>query len=290
MFVAAERDLAAAGARAYAALRDGVLAGGARLRMAEGVAQFAGAATAPAHRRRGVQTALLVRPPRRRRGGRLRHRRHHHPARVEVPAERPAPRLRPALHPRGTGQAPLIAAQSPRPHRRITRTPRTYNSVLPLRILSASSAERLPTAPRAPSHIGRTGEHPLLRAPSTALTRFCGRAILRSGCRHGRATTNVPPSHARLPRRRPRGPLSESSSRANEEVSHDPTGHRSRGRARVRGRVRGGVRGRGRVRGRVPRELELESEYEHEDEAFLRGPRRHRQRPRRAPRRGGGRG
>jgi len=43
----------------YVALRDGVLAGGASLRMAEGVAQLTGAATAPAHRRRGVQTALL---------------------------------------------------------------------------------------------------------------------------------------------------------------------------------------------------------------------------------------
>ena len=53
------RDLEAAGVLRYAALRDGVIAGGARLRMAEGVAQFTGAATAPAHRRRGIQTALL---------------------------------------------------------------------------------------------------------------------------------------------------------------------------------------------------------------------------------------
>jgi len=56
----AMRDLAAAaGVMRYVALRDGVLAGGASFRMAEGVAQFTGAATAPAHRRRGVQTALL---------------------------------------------------------------------------------------------------------------------------------------------------------------------------------------------------------------------------------------
>jgi GNAT superfamily N-acetyltransferase len=55
----AERDLAAAGVTRYAALREGVLAGGASFRMAEGVAQLAGAATAPAHRRRGVQTALV---------------------------------------------------------------------------------------------------------------------------------------------------------------------------------------------------------------------------------------
>lgn len=55
----AERDFVAAGVVRYAALLDGVLAGGASFRIAEGVAQFAGAATAPAYRRRGVQTALL---------------------------------------------------------------------------------------------------------------------------------------------------------------------------------------------------------------------------------------
>ena len=36
-----------------------LIAGGASLRMAEGMAQFTGAATAPTHRRRGVQSALL---------------------------------------------------------------------------------------------------------------------------------------------------------------------------------------------------------------------------------------
>lgn len=56
----AERDSAAAGLVRYAALRDGVLAGGAEFRLADGIAQFAGAATAPAHRRHGVQTALLA--------------------------------------------------------------------------------------------------------------------------------------------------------------------------------------------------------------------------------------
>jgi GNAT superfamily N-acetyltransferase len=57
----AERDLVAAGAAPYVALRDGVMAGGAGLRLAGGgVAQFTGAATLPAHRRRGVQTALLA--------------------------------------------------------------------------------------------------------------------------------------------------------------------------------------------------------------------------------------
>ncbi|HEY7011757.1 MAG TPA: GNAT family N-acetyltransferase [Streptosporangiaceae bacterium] len=57
----AERDLVAAGATPYLALRDGVVAGGASARLADGgVAQFTGAATLPAHRRRGVQTALLA--------------------------------------------------------------------------------------------------------------------------------------------------------------------------------------------------------------------------------------
>jgi ribosomal protein S18 acetylase RimI-like enzyme len=57
--IGAERDMTAAGAVRYAAFRDGVLAGGATMRMAEGVAQLTGAATAPAHRRRGGHTALL---------------------------------------------------------------------------------------------------------------------------------------------------------------------------------------------------------------------------------------
>jgi len=55
----AERDSAAAGLARYAALRDGVLAGGASLRVDKGVAQLAGAGTAPGHRRRGIQSALL---------------------------------------------------------------------------------------------------------------------------------------------------------------------------------------------------------------------------------------
>lgn len=55
----AERDFAAAGVVRYVALYDGVIAGGASFRMAEGVAQLAGAATATAHRRRGVHSALL---------------------------------------------------------------------------------------------------------------------------------------------------------------------------------------------------------------------------------------
>jgi GNAT superfamily N-acetyltransferase len=53
-------DIEQAGATPYLAFRDGVVAGGASMRMFEGVAQLTGAATAPAHRRRGVQTALLM--------------------------------------------------------------------------------------------------------------------------------------------------------------------------------------------------------------------------------------
>ncbi len=44
----------------YLAHRHGAVAGGASLRVCEGVAQLCGAATAPAHRRRGVQAALLA--------------------------------------------------------------------------------------------------------------------------------------------------------------------------------------------------------------------------------------
>ena len=54
-----ESDLVVAGARCYLAWRDGVIAGGASVRMADGIAHFTGAATVPVHRRRGVQTALL---------------------------------------------------------------------------------------------------------------------------------------------------------------------------------------------------------------------------------------
>jgi GNAT superfamily N-acetyltransferase len=59
VYIRAERDGAAAGVLRYSALRDGVLAGGAGLRISDRIAQFAGAATAPAHRRRGIQAALL---------------------------------------------------------------------------------------------------------------------------------------------------------------------------------------------------------------------------------------
>ena len=57
--IAAERDSGRAGGVRYVGLRDGILAGGATMRLADGIAQLTGAATAPAHRRRGIQTALL---------------------------------------------------------------------------------------------------------------------------------------------------------------------------------------------------------------------------------------
>jgi GNAT superfamily N-acetyltransferase len=56
---AAERDSAAAGLLRYVAIHNGVIAGGAGLALSDGIAQMAGAGTAPAHRRRGIQSALL---------------------------------------------------------------------------------------------------------------------------------------------------------------------------------------------------------------------------------------
>ena len=54
-------DLAtSAGFSRYLARRSGEIAGGASLRMGGGIAQLCGAATLPAHRRHGVQTALLL--------------------------------------------------------------------------------------------------------------------------------------------------------------------------------------------------------------------------------------
>jgi len=55
----AERDTAGLVQR-YLATVDGVPAGGGSMRLADGVAQLTGAATAPAFRRRGIQSALLA--------------------------------------------------------------------------------------------------------------------------------------------------------------------------------------------------------------------------------------
>lgn len=54
-------DMASAeGLTRYVARREGVVAGGASLRQGDGIALLCGAATLPAHRRRGVQSALLA--------------------------------------------------------------------------------------------------------------------------------------------------------------------------------------------------------------------------------------
>ena len=51
--------IAASGFERYLARRAGAIAGGASFRIQDGIAQLAGAATLPEHRRKGVQTALL---------------------------------------------------------------------------------------------------------------------------------------------------------------------------------------------------------------------------------------
>ena len=59
VLAAAVRDMVAAGAVTYLARCGEDIAGGASMRITDGVAQLTGAATAPAFRRRGVQSALL---------------------------------------------------------------------------------------------------------------------------------------------------------------------------------------------------------------------------------------
>jgi len=59
-YIDAERDAAAADITRYVAVRHGEIAGGAGLRTVAGIAQFAGAATLPAHRRHGIQSAFLT--------------------------------------------------------------------------------------------------------------------------------------------------------------------------------------------------------------------------------------
>jgi ribosomal protein S18 acetylase RimI-like enzyme len=56
----AERDIEQAGSLAYVAECDGEVAGGAGVRLHDGIAQLTGAATRPAYRRRGVQSLLLA--------------------------------------------------------------------------------------------------------------------------------------------------------------------------------------------------------------------------------------
>jgi|HubBroStandDraft_4_1064222.scaffolds.fasta_scaffold332033_2 ribosomal protein S18 acetylase RimI-like enzyme len=116
----AERDFAAAVVMRYAALHDGVMAGGASFHLAEGVAQLTGAATAPAHRHRGIQTALL--------SARLADAAAAGcdiavvtTARIQIAAERAAPGLRSAVYPHHPGEAAL----SPQAPPAIEATPRT---------------------------------------------------------------------------------------------------------------------------------------------------------------------
>jgi len=60
-YLEAMRDgVTGTGMRRYAATTDGRIAGGAELRIVDGIAQMAGAATVPAYRRRGIQNALLA--------------------------------------------------------------------------------------------------------------------------------------------------------------------------------------------------------------------------------------
>ena len=97
-----------AGARGftrYVALVDGEVACAGSMRLFEGVAQLCGAATRPRFRRRGLQTAMLHARLRDAAARRLRYRRRDDRARIEVPAERPARRVRAALLPRGAHQA-----------------------------------------------------------------------------------------------------------------------------------------------------------------------------------------
>ncbi|MFI5706458.1 GNAT family N-acetyltransferase [Kribbella sp. NPDC051620] len=59
-YIEAERDSTAADVNRYVALHNNEIAGGAGLRTVAGIAQFAGAATLSAHRRHGIQSALLA--------------------------------------------------------------------------------------------------------------------------------------------------------------------------------------------------------------------------------------
>jgi hypothetical protein len=103
----ADRAFATAGVIRYSALRAGELAGGASIRIADGIAQMTGGdgpeAPSPRHPDRAADG-----PARRRGSGRLRRGRRHDAARLEVAAERAAPRLRPALRPRDPRQATSV--------------------------------------------------------------------------------------------------------------------------------------------------------------------------------------
>ena len=89
--------------RRYLANIDGRVAGGGGLYTGHGVGILCGAATLASFRRQGVQAALLRRRLEDAAGGGVRPGGGHHRTRVEVPAERAAAGIRPALCPRGAG-------------------------------------------------------------------------------------------------------------------------------------------------------------------------------------------
>ena len=104
----AERDFAAAGVLRYIALRDGVVAGGGSLRVADGVAQLAARRPRLDTADGGPERAALG-AARGRRKRRLRCRRGHHPAGVEVSTECAASRFRLALYTRRSRATALVS-------------------------------------------------------------------------------------------------------------------------------------------------------------------------------------
>ena len=81
----------------FIARRDGAVAGGASLRIYEGVAQLAGAATLPDHRRQGVTDGDAAPSAGRGSASRLRRRGRHDAAGIEVDGKRTALRIRGAV-------------------------------------------------------------------------------------------------------------------------------------------------------------------------------------------------
>lgn len=97
----AERDFEQAGAIAYVAMCDGVIAGGGSVRLTDGIAQLTGAATAPAPWRTDCAVggpAVESRP------SWMRYRGRRHRSRLDLAEERPEQRLSAAVHPCGDGQ------------------------------------------------------------------------------------------------------------------------------------------------------------------------------------------
>ena len=100
------------GATRLLARLDGVVAGGASLFLHEHTALLCGAATLPASRRRGVQSALLQARLVRAREAGCDHGGRHHAARLEVAGERAARGFRADLQSSGTGEGALMVTES----------------------------------------------------------------------------------------------------------------------------------------------------------------------------------